>query len=83
MLTFLDWLPAADTLIFGPDWISARQDIEDPADLVVLVHRKVAMPWGVHVRGPHCLCSPTWRTKGEVESSAFRYEVSTLNGGFH
>ena len=82
MLTYFDWLPSG-AMIFGPEHVSARQDIEDVSEMVVLVHRRVALPWGVHVRGPDCLCSPTWRTRGEVNSSAFKYEVSTLNGGFH
>lgn len=82
MLFFLDWMPSSAGL-FGALHISDRQDIDDEADQVVLVHRRVALPFNAHIRGPKCPCSPMRRTKGEVDSSAFKYECSTNIGGYH
>jgi len=82
MVPMLDWLRGGCS-IFGQTHMVVRNDIDDPADTPVLVHRKVGLKDNLHITGPNCLCSPVLRRKCEVDSSAFKYEVSTLNGGFH
>jgi hypothetical protein len=82
MVFALDWCPA-NTAIFGACHPAPRQDIEDGEDVCVWVHRFVPVPMGMHITGPGCFCSPVWRRRCEVESSAFKYEATTLRGGHH
>jgi hypothetical protein len=81
MVFFEDWLPSGHGLLPGAA-VCPRADFSEHEELPVAVHRDVP-GLKIHSPGLTCACAPIWRTIGEVVSSAFRYEVSTLNGGCH
>jgi len=65
-----DIVPAGHQLC-GPFVALNRADIFEPEDAPVLLHRCVAVPFLIHVRGPFCLCSPVPMREADVQAAGF------------